>query len=122
VGLAAGGVALLAIIAVLLFVWPGFLNAAQSVAGVWYSEERGEVIEFDSNGSFEARTYYGSFEGDYSFDAKPGKGHIEMADGREFDFLVDKDRLLVYDMGTFERADDGFDADDFLETAQNELG
>jgi len=117
VGIAAGALALLAIIAVLLFVWPGLLKTSQNVAGAWYSEKRGEVINFGSGQSFDAQTSYGGFEGEYTFDGKTGEGHIEMGDGREFDFVVDQDRLLVYNMGVFDRADDGFDADAFLKDA-----
>jgi len=116
-------VVLAVIVAVLLFVWPGFLNESQSVEGVWYSEKRGEAIRFGSGNSFEAQTYYGDFEGDYTFDTKSGKGHIEMADGsREFGFQVEQDRLLVYNMGAFERADDEFDMGVFIQDAQKELG
>ena len=117
VGIIAGGVVLLAIVAVLLFAWPGLLKASQNIAGTWYSEKRGEVIHFGSGHSFDAQTSYGDFEGEYTFDVKSGEGHIEMEDSREFDFLVDQDRLFVYNMGAFDRADDDFDTDDFLKDA-----
>jgi|GEM_PF-2819523 len=122
IGLAAGAVALIAIVAVLLFVWPGFMKTSQNVSGVWYSEKRGEVIEFGSDHGFDAQTYYGDFKGDYTFYAKSGKGHIIMDDGREFDFVAERDRLLVYDMGTFERANSGFNVDDFIDNAEEQFG
>lgn len=122
VGLIVGIVALLGIAAVLLFVWPGFLNTAAPVKGEWYSENRGEVIRFGAGGSFDAYTPYGDFEGDYQYDQAKGEGHIEMSDGREFDFAVDKDTLYVYDMGAFTRADKNFDLDDFVDDASDEFG
>jgi hypothetical protein len=117
VGIAAGAAALLIIAAVLLFVWPGLLKTSQNIAGIWYSEQRGEVIRFGSGHSFEAQTTYGDFGGEYTFDSRSGEGHIEMGDGREFDFVVEQDRLLVYNMGAFDRASDGFDSDNFLKEA-----
>ena len=121
VGLAAGAVSLIAVVIVLLFAWPGFLNTA-SVAGVWYSDSRGEVIEFDSGHSFDAYTYYGDFNGDYEYDKSSGKGHIEMSDGREFDFVTQNGMLYVSDIGAFTKADDRFDIDDFIEDAAEEFG
>ncbi len=122
VGLALGGTALLAFIVVLLFVWPGLLKTAAPVAGIWYSENRGEVIRFGSGSSFDAHTYYGEFEGDYQYDKTKGNGHIEMSDQREFDFVVDENRLYVEGMGAFDRAGAGFDVNDFIDAAKLEFG
>jgi len=116
-GIAAGAVALIAILAVLLFVWPGLLRPDFSVAGAWYSEERGEVIRFGPGQGFYAQTPYGSFEGRYSFNVRTGRGRIRMQADRTFDFVVDGDRLLVDNIGVFQHADDRFDADGFLEDA-----
>lgn len=116
-GITAGAIALIAILGVLLFVWPGLLRPDFSVAGVWYSEERGEVIRFGPDRSFYAQTPYGNFEGRYSFNVRKGRGRIRMQDGRAFDFVVDGDRLLVDNIGIFQRADDSFDVDVFLEDA-----
>ncbi len=118
-GLSAGVMVLIAI--VLLFVWPGFLNTVP-VAGIWYSDSRGEVIKFGSGQSFDAYTYYGDFDGDYEYDKGSGEGHIEMSDGRDFDFIVQKDMLYVDDMGAFTRADDRFDIDGFIDDATKEYG
>ena len=118
IGLVLGGVAVLAIIAVLLFVWPGFLNAGTPVVGTWYSENRGEAIRFGSGSSFDAYTTYGEFEGDYQYEPALGEGRIDMSDGHKFDFVVEKDRLYVYDMGTFDKAEDGFDIEVFIEDAK----
>ena len=120
VGLSAGAVLIAAVI-VLLFLWPGFLNTVP-VAGIWYSDSRGEVIKFGSGQSFDAYTYYGDFDGDYGYDKSSGEGHIEMSDGRDFDFIVQKDMLYVDDMGAFTRADDRFDIDGFIENAADEFG
>ena len=122
IGLCAGGTVLLAIIAVLLFVWPGLLKTAAPVAGTWYSENRGEAIRFGTGSSFDAYTYYGEFEGDYQYDKTKGEGRIEMSDQREFDFVVDNDRLNVDGMGTFDRAAAGFNIDDFIDEAKKEIG
>jgi hypothetical protein len=116
-GIVAGAAALIAIAAVLLFVWPGLLKPDLSVDGTWYSEARGEVIRFGPGRGFYARTPYGDFEGRYSFDTGTGEGRIRMEDGRGFDYVLDRDRLLVDNIGAFERADDDFDADGFLENA-----
>ena len=122
IGLSAGGMVLLAVIAVLLFVWPGLLKTSAPVAGIWYSENRGEAIRFGSGSSFDAYTYYGEFEGDYQYDKTKGEGRIEMSDQREFDFVVDNDRLNVEGMGTFDRAAAGFNIDDFIDDAIKEIG
>ncbi len=112
IGLAALGAVLLIVLA--LFVWPGVLKAA-TVAGVWYSDTRGEAIVFGEGQSFDAHTYYGEFTGDYEFDKNTAKGHIEMSDDRQFDFEVKGDSLYVENMGVFVKASGGFDIDEFIE-------
>ncbi|NLT97174.1 MAG: zinc ribbon domain-containing protein [Christensenellaceae bacterium] len=116
-GIVSGAVALIVILVVLLFVWPGLLRPDYSVTGTWYSEERGEVIRFGPGRSFYAQTPYGNFEGRYSFNVRTGRGRIRMQDGRAFDFVVDGNRLLVDNIGVFRRADENFDVDGFLEDA-----
>lgn len=120
VGLTAGAAVILAVIAMLLLVWPGFLNSV-SVAGVWYSESRGEAIVFGAGRSFDAYTYYGDFDGDYEYDKASGKGHIEMSDGRKFDFIADNGKLKVSGMGVFVRADERFDIDAFIGAASEKF-
>ena len=116
-GIVSGAVALIVILVVLLFVWPGLLRPDYSVTGTWYSEERGEVIRFGPGRSFYAQTPYGNFEGGYSFNVSTGRGRIRMQDGRAFDFVVDGNRLLVDNIGVFYRAGENFDVDGFLEDA-----
>ncbi len=121
VGLSVGGAAVLVLIAVLLFIWPGFLNTV-SVAGTWYSDSRGEAIVFGAGRSFDAYTYYGDFEGDYKYDKAGGNGHIEMSDAREFEFVTQSGKLYVDGMGEFIKADDRFDIDGFIDDAIEEFG
>ena len=116
-GITAGAIALIAILGVLLFVWPGLLRPDYSVAGTWYSEERGEMIRFGPGQSFYAQTPYGNFKGRYSLNGRTGRGRIRMQDERAFEFVVDGDRLLVDNIGVFRRADDSFDVDGFPEDA-----
>ena len=120
VGLSVGGAAVLVLIAVLLFIWPGFLSAVP-VSGIWYSDSRGEAIVFGAGHSFDAYTHYGDFEGDYEYDKSARSGQIVMNDDREFDFFTQNGKLYVDGMGEFIKADDRFDIEDFIDDAMDEF-
>lgn len=109
IGLIAGGIVLAAavIAAVLL------LAGGQSVVGFWYSEDRGEVIEFKSDNSFYLHSVSDEYKGEYTFDKSKGEGIVTL-EGYIHEFTVSKDELDVDEVGTFKKADRNFDSDEFL--------
>ncbi len=119
VGLTVGGVVLIAAVLILLFVWPGFLNQSSSVTGIWYSEDRGEALEFKENGSIRVFTVLKDFRGDYTYDAGTRMGTITVEDD-EYRFAVSEDGLYIEDMGNYIKADKDFDIDDFIDDMASE--
>ncbi len=114
VGLIVGAV-LIAAAVVALFVWPGVLAAkAPDVAGYWYSQDRGEAIEFKNSGSMRVFTTYNTFKGQYEYNAAQGMGVISV-DNKDYDFAMTEDGLKVDGMGIYEKAGDDFDVDDFID-------
>ncbi len=114
IGLIAG-VFLIAAAAVALFVWPGILTAkAPGVAGYWYSEDRGEALEFKNSGSVRVFTADTVFQGRYEYDTAQGMGVITV-DETGYEFAMTDDGLKVNGMGLYERAGDNFDVDNFIE-------
>lgn len=109
------GVIVIAVAAVALFVWPGVAAVnASGVAGYWVSEARGEAIELKSGGSVRVYTTYNEFKGNYEFDSAKGLGVITV-DDLDYAFAMTEQGLKIDGMGVFERAEDGFDADDFID-------
>jgi len=109
-----GGVLLIAAVVVLLFVWPGFLTQSTSVSGFWYSEDRGEALEFKNNGMIRVYTTLDDYKGDYDYDRAQGLGLITVED-EDYRFAVTEDGLYVESMGQYNQADIHFDVDDFVE-------
>lgn len=114
VGLSVGGFVLIAAVVVLLFVWPGLLVQSAAVNGFWYSEDRGEALEFRDSGSVRVYTTADEFKGDYTYDSLKGMGVITVED-EDYQFAVGKDGLYVDGMGSYEQAKGSFDVDDFID-------
>ncbi len=113
VGLTIGGVLLIAAVAMLLFVWPGFLVQSAAVNGFWYSEDRTEALEFKSNGSIRVYTIDDKFKGDYTYDRTQGIGVISVDDA-EYRFAVVEDGVYVESMGNYKQAGTDFDVKHFI--------
>lgn len=111
-GLSLGGAALLALAAVLLFLWPGWLKP-QTVLGMWVSEARGEVLEFRESGSIRVYTASNEFKGRYAFST--GTGTIEVEDN-EYRFAVSDGGLYVENMGNYTKVGEDFDFDGFMDS------
>jgi len=118
-GLIAGiiaGVVLIAAAAVALFVWPGFLiGNDNALLGFWYNEDRAEAIEFKSS-SVRVYTTEKNYKGEYEYDAAKARGVITV-DENDVDFALTEDGLEVDGIGVYVKADDDFDADDFIKEA-----
>lgn len=113
VGLTIGGVLLIAAVAILLFVWPGFLVQSAAVNGFWYSEDRTEALEFKNNGSIRVYTIDDKFKGDYTYDRTQGIGVISVDDA-EYRFAVVEDGVYVESMGSYKQAGNDFDVKHFI--------
>lgn len=113
VGLSVGGVLLIAAL-IALFVWPGLLNpSTPEVTGYWFSEDRGEALEFRSNGSMRVYTASETYKGSYEYDKATGTGVITVED-EAYKFAMTKKGLKVNGMGVYEQADKDFDVEEFL--------
>ena len=117
------GVIVLAGIALLVLWLTGVLFTAGDVVGVWYSDEREELVEFETDGDIEIEAPYGDFDGEYEFDKGTQQGVITI-DGTDYDFVVVDDVLTVEEIGRFYRDKDGdkeynSDAPDIGGTAPN---
>ncbi len=112
-GLIIGGTLLIAAVAVLLFVWPGFLTQSPPVKGFWYSEDRGEALEFKNNNTIRVYTVDNEFKGDYTYESAQGLGRITVED-KDYRFAVTEDGLFVESIGNYKQADANFDVDDFV--------
>ncbi len=109
------GAFLIVAAAVALFVWPGVIAVnASGITGYWVSEDRGEAIELKSGGSVRVYTVYNEFKGDYEFDSAKGLGVITVGD-MDYAFAMTEDGLKVNGMGVYEKAEDDFDVDDFID-------
>lgn len=102
---------LIAAVVALLFVCPGFLSVP--VNGFWYSEERGEALEFKNGGGIRVYTTDNEFRGNYTYDSQ-GMGHITV-DDEDYQFAVTEDGLYVESMGNYKQAETDFDVDDFID-------
>jgi len=114
VGLCVGGALLVAAVVVLLFVWPGFLTQSAFVNGFWYSEDRGEALEFKNNNMIRVYTTNDEYKGDYTYDRAQGIGLITVED-EDYRFAVTEDGVYVESMGNYKQADTDFDVDDFID-------
>ncbi len=121
IGLVVGivaGVLLLAGAAVLSGCFPSSDNdrddTGDSVEGIWVNEDKGEILRFRTSGRV---TFYNAFDelrGEYEYDAKTEEGVLTL-DDEDYDFTVDDDELDVDDMGIFDKEDDDFDIEGFIE-------
>ncbi len=109
IGLIAGTAALAAVLAAALLL----LTGGRSIVGLWYSEGRGEVIEFRADNSFYIRSISDGYKGEYTFDKSTGGGTVTI-EGYKYEFTVSKDEVEVDKVGTFKRAAGNFDADEFM--------
>ena len=90
------------------------------VEGVWYSEDNGDVLRFRDGGRVTLYAPDDDVRGNYDYDQREGEGLLTL-DDEEYDFTVIDDELDVDDMGEYERADDDFDIDDFLDGMTEEV-
>jgi hypothetical protein len=81
--------------------------------GTWYSEERGEVLVFDRDGTLQSEHTNCVNDADYEYDRKRGTGEISF-DPFSYEFQIDDGQLRIEGMGVFTEADNSFDTDDFL--------
>ncbi len=109
IGLITGG----AVFAAAMITAALLLTDGQSITGLWYSEGRGEVIEFKQDSSFYIRSISDEYEGEYTLDGSKGEGSITL-NGREYDFTLSKDEIDVDEIGTFKKAKKDFDTQEFL--------
>ncbi len=115
------GAFLIAAAAVALFVWPGVLiQKAPGLTGYWYSEQRGEALEFKNSGSMRVFTTYSTFKGQFEYDTAQGMGVISV-DDENYDFAITDDGLKVDGMGIYEKAGDDFDVDDFIDDMSSRI-
>jgi hypothetical protein len=84
------------------------------VNGFWYSEDRGEALEFRDNGSIRVYTIDDEYKGDYTYDRKQAIGVVSVED-EDYDFAVTEDGLYVQTMGNYKQAKADFDVDDFID-------
>ena len=84
------------------------------VAGTWYSEDNGDVLRFKDGGRVTLYAPDDDMRGEYEYDQRTGEGVLTL-DDEDYDFAVDDDEIDVDDMGVYERADEDFDIDDFLD-------
>jgi hypothetical protein len=109
IGLIAGAVVLAAALAAALLL----LTGGKSVVGMWYSDDRGEVVEFKSDNSFYLHSVSDDYKGEYTFDKSKGEGTVTL-EGYKHGFTLSKDEMNVDEVGTFKKAAGNFDADEFL--------
>ena len=117
-GLIAGlilGAVLLAAAAVVMFVWPGVLvPKAPAVGGFWVSEDRGEALEFKYSGNVRVYSVNAAFKGQYQYDVTKGMGVLIVED-KTYAFAMTNDGIKVKGMGVYEKAEDDFDVDAFID-------
>lgn len=112
-GLLVGAIVVMAA-AVALFVWPGILvQKAPGLTGYWFSEQRGEALEFKNSGGIRVFTADNIFKGEYEYDTAQGMGVITV-DDTNYEFAMTDDGLKVDGMGLYEKAGDNFDVDNFI--------
>jgi|AGTN01.1.fsa_nt_gi hypothetical protein len=107
-GLILGGAAVVATVMIAV------LSGDSPLEGAWYNGETGVVLEFEKNGFVVSRTTEGQDEGNYTYNGSLETGTIT-ADGDEYEFYLDGDKIVVKGAGRFQKADDDFDAEDFLD-------
>lgn len=116
-GLVIGGVVLIAAAVVLIIL----LTGGTSVEGLWCSEKRAEVLEFEDDGDINIYSIDGDFEGEYKYDKHKGEGVITV-DDVEFDFEVDKDEMDVDNTEVYTKVTEkDFDIIEFIEDTAVEL-
>jgi len=110
VGLVAGGVVLIAAILALILLLP----SDPSVAGVWYSDSLGAVLEFRDNGKVYVYTADDEYKGEYEFDRRTAEGILYVEDD-EVEFTLKSSKLVFEDGSSFRQADKNFDIAAFLD-------
>jgi hypothetical protein len=94
IGLISAAVVLAASVIVIVIL----LTGGNSITGLWYSEERAEVIEFkDSNGCY-VYTPGGRQKGKYTYDRAKCKGILNIG-GEDYAFTAREDDMDIEDMG-----------------------
>lgn len=108
--IAAGAVTLIACVLICILIFAG-----TPVTGGWYSERSNTALVFAEDGSVMLFSLAGKEEGKYSYNRLEGQGSIYP--GQSKAFKVDKDGLIYDASETFKRAQEGFDAEDFVKSA-----
>ena len=81
--------------------------------GVWYSDEYGEVLDFQEKGKVEVYTDEQDYGGTYVFNEKKGTG-VLYADDDSFKFTVKADELVIEGKRRFVKAESGFEIEKFM--------
>lgn len=129
IGLIIGGIVLIGAL-VLFIVLAGFwltgkssddskTDDSDSIAGLWSSEERAEVLKFKDNGTVYIYSAEDDRKGEYEYNSEDSEGIITIDDS-DYDFVVDDDEIDVDNMGIYVREDaEDFDVDEFIENAES---
>ncbi len=132
IGLIIGGIVLIAAI-VLFVVLAGFwltgkssddskIDDRASIAGLWSSEERAEVLKFKDNGTVYIYSAEDDRKGEYEYDSEDSEGIITVDDS-DYGFVIEDDEIDVDNMGIYVREDaEDFDVDEFIENADSAAG
>ncbi len=115
VGLSIGGAVVIAAVVWIVLL----LTGGTSVEGVWLSEKNTEVIVFDDGDDVTIYTVLGEIDGSYEYDRQDGEGEIR-TDEEDYDFVVEKNVLIIGDDRGYIRVSDDFDIDDFIAEAAPE--
>ncbi|MDD5016844.1 MAG: zinc-ribbon domain-containing protein, partial [Eubacteriales bacterium] len=110
IGICIGIIVLIAGAAALFFLLTGM---RLTVAGQWYSEELGMVIEFGDGGTMEAFSSTGSDEGEYEYNLLKSEGVISL-EGEEYAYKVEKDEMDIDSFGMLNKAEEEIDINEFI--------
>lgn len=114
------GVFLIAATVIALFVWPGFLVQSAAVSGYYVSEERGEALQFKDNGTMRIYAADTNYKGEYQLNGAQAMGVI-VVDDEKYEFAITEDGIYVDTIGSFEKADDDFDVEDFIKDISGDI-
>ncbi len=89
-------------------------------AGLWSSEELGEVLEFAGGGRLNVYSGAGDFTGSYDYDIRKGEGSFTV-EGTDVTFSAGWDTLSVGTIGPYARAEKGLDVTAFVGRFANPL-
>jgi hypothetical protein len=109
----------ISIIAAVLVVLAGaaavlFFTLTYPAEGRWYNEERGEMLVFDKDGNVDIITLSGTQSEAFSYSRLKNEGSFSIGE-EAYGFEADDQEMLVDNLGTYLKADDGFSVASFLD-------